>query len=467
MTSWNVSYAFVWFGCIGAVHAQGLMGGGGPPAPVQCISDAEWARARRLVADHERHSAPAMVALPEKFTFYPMGGRLYRDIYTVNFVDLDPTAAILDWDCTDFSYNGHDATDVDLRTFGEQAIGVPVFAALNGTVIATHDGEDDMHTACSGEANYVIIDHGAGRVCYYWHLRKNSVQVAPAQQVRAGQQLGLVASSGCSTGPHLHFATYDSNGLVEPYAGPCRPGESEWVAQTPIERGLYARDLNVTNVDISTYPGLPFDMPRSGTFVQGSNTVRFWVNLHNQPAGSTWRVRYLRPNGTTALNSGTVAFGNPFYRWAWWWWGYTFNLNMTGTWHILFDINGATLVDAPFDVVASAGAIVNRAPYPIGIELWPSMPRPTDVVISRVQTDLIVDDPDYDIVRYHYVWTVDGVVARDVTTAGHSDVFPRQTAPIGSVLACAVTATDGTSSAPTVVDSVVIGRSQRAKQHKP
>jgi hypothetical protein len=462
--TWLTLFAFVG---AASVHAQGLMGGGVPPPPVQCISDAEWTRARHSVNDYERAAAPALLAVPEKFTFYPMGARLYRDVFTTNFNDLLPGPGIRDFDCTEYTYNGHNATDTGLRTFGEQAIGVPVFAALNGTVIATHDGEEDMHTACGGTANSVIIDHGGGRKCYYWHLRKNSVLVSPGQIVKAGEQIGLVASSGCSSGPHLHFGTFDNGQLIEPYAGPCRPGESEWVSQTPIERGLYARDLNLTNVDIAAYPGLPFDMPRSGTFVQGSEVVRFWVNLINQPADSTWRVRYQRPDATLALDSGSVAFGNAFARSAWWWWAYTVNLNAIGTWHMVLDINGSTLVDAPFDVVASAEEIVNRAPYPIGVELWPRTPRATSVVICNVLTDLVVDDPDYDIVRYHYVWKRNGNVVRDVTTAGHADVFPRDTASNGSVLSCEVTATDGTDSAPTVVDSVRIGWIPDSPQRKP
>ncbi len=343
------------------------MDGGGPPEPVECLGDLEREIAQRSIALYLLSTGQPLRSsgAPEKFTFYPMGGTLYGDLFTNNFVDLDPTAGLLDWDCSNFTYNGHDASDVELRSFGEQLVGVPVFAALDGTVVDAHDGEDDMNTSCSGIANYAIIDHGNGRFCYYWHLRKESVLVSPGQIVTAGEEIGLVGSSGCSTYPHLHFATYDDMNVVEPYAGPCRSGPSEWVAQTPIERELYVRDLNVTNVDISGYPGLPFDMPRAGTFVQGTRQVWFWTILHNLPAGSAWRVRILRPDDTVALNSGLNSFGNPFYRWSWWWWGYNLNLAQLGTWHISLRINGAEIARVPFDVVASAAEIVNRPPGPI------------------------------------------------------------------------------------------------------
>jgi murein DD-endopeptidase MepM/ murein hydrolase activator NlpD len=444
---------------------DGLRGGGGPPPPVDCVTPLERADAERVVAAYHA-LRPALVGVaPQKFTFYPLAGRLYRDLFTGNFNDVRPGPGVLDWDCTNFTYNGHDATDVGLRTFGEQLIGVPVFAALDGVVIATHDGENDMHTSCSGIANSVIIDHGAGRVCHYWHLRKNSVAVAPGQVVRAGQPLGLAGSSGCSSGPHLHFATYDNGIRVEPYTGTCNPGPSEWVEQTPIERALYVRDLNVTNVDISTYPGLPVDMPRQGTFVAGAQPVRFWANLINLPAGSTWSVRFLRPDGTVALDSGTVAWSTPFLRSSWWWWSYAVNLDVTGTWKIGFALNGATAAEAPFDVVATAAEVVNRPPTAINVALWPPQPDAGDVLQCLVDTDLVLDDPDYDIVRYRYVWTVDNTVVRDVVTAAHSDALARGTARTGSLVACEVTPSDGIASGPSAMDADRIRpRVQRRKR---
>jgi hypothetical protein len=189
-------------------------------------------------------------------------------------------------------------------------------------------------------------------------------------------------------------------------------------------------------------------MPRTGTFVQGTQPVRFWTNLINLPDSSTWRVRFLRPNATTLLDSGTVSFGNPFYRWSYWWWSYNVSLSTLGTYRILLDINGSTVADVPFDVVANAGEIVNRPPDAIAVSLEPAFPRVDDVLLCRVQTDLVLDDPDYDIVRYRYIWTVDGQVERDVTTAGHADAFPRDSAPAGSRVVCTVTPSDGTDSGP-------------------
>jgi hypothetical protein len=71
--------------------------------------------------------------------------------------------------------------------FREQSIGVPIFAALDGTVVDAHDGEDDMNTEWRGQpANYVILDNGGSQYSLYWHMRKNSVAVSPGQAVLAG-----------------------------------------------------------------------------------------------------------------------------------------------------------------------------------------------------------------------------------------------------------------------------------------
>jgi len=442
-------------------HADGLMGGGGPLPPVPCVSAQERVQIQDAISAYKlRGGADAIqriVGGPRKYPFYPLGGTLYSDLFTNNFNDLDPTSGILDWDCTDFTYDGHDATDVDLRTFGEQVIGVPIFAALDGTVIATHDGEDDMHTSCFGPANYVIIDHGGGRYCYYLHMRRNSVAVIAGQPVHAGQPLGMVASSGCSTGPHLHFASYDNSTSIEPYRGSCQPNPSQWLNQTPIFRTMYLRDFNITNVLIENYPGLPVDMPRTGTFVSGPQNVSFWINLMNMPASSRWRIRYRRPNATIAFDSGTVGFGgNPFYRWSWWWWRYGVNLNTVGTWNILLDINGLTIITAPFTVVATAGEIVNRPPNAINATFDTNHPRVEDAIFCRVQTSLTLDDPDYDIVRYRYVWKVNNVEVRNVATAGYADAIPRYGVCTGDLVECAVTPMDAVASGPTVTPSMIV-----------
>jgi len=60
----------------------------------------------------------------------------------------------------------------------------------------------------------VRISHGQGIETWYGHLAAASVR--PGQAVRAGEVIGLVGSTGRSTGPHLHFEVRVNGQPVDP-----------------------------------------------------------------------------------------------------------------------------------------------------------------------------------------------------------------------------------------------------------
>ena len=70
-----------------------------------------------------------------------------------------------------------------------------VYSMLPGRVAAVHHGD-------TGYGNYVILDHGSLR-CLYGHL--SEIYTREGSQVPAGAVVGLVGSTGRSTGPHLHI----------------------------------------------------------------------------------------------------------------------------------------------------------------------------------------------------------------------------------------------------------------------
>jgi hypothetical protein len=81
--------------------------------------------------------------------------------------------------------------------------------------------------------------------------------------------------------------------------------------------------------------------------------------------------------------------------------------------------------------------------------LRPASPTAGDVVECVVSTSLVAEDPDYDIVRYRYRWTVDGRLVRAVQSAALSDVLRKGFVRPGKSVRCAVTPSDGRLSGPT------------------
>ena len=66
----------------------------------------------------------------------------------------------------------------------------------------------------SGYGNYVIVDHGNGYRTLYGHLQKSTVQ--QGQTVNAGQQIGVIGSTGNSQAPHLHLSAWYNDQEIDP-----------------------------------------------------------------------------------------------------------------------------------------------------------------------------------------------------------------------------------------------------------
>jgi murein DD-endopeptidase MepM/ murein hydrolase activator NlpD len=98
------------------------------------------------------------------------------------------------------NYEFHAGMDID----GER--GDLVMAPANGTIVkAGWQG---------GYGNLIEIDHGNGLTTRYGHLSKVEVQVGDS--VTRGQLIGLVGSTGRSTGPHLHYELRLNDKAVNP-----------------------------------------------------------------------------------------------------------------------------------------------------------------------------------------------------------------------------------------------------------
>lgn len=95
-------------------------------------------------------------------------------------------------------YYGWRHTGVDVAG----PMGSPIYASRAGRVITSQCGWN------GGYGCYIILDHGGGVQTLYGHNSKLYVSVG--QQVRQGETIALMGSTGRSTGPHIHFEVRSS-----------------------------------------------------------------------------------------------------------------------------------------------------------------------------------------------------------------------------------------------------------------
>lgn len=103
------------------------------------------------------------------------------------------------------SSSNHKAIDI------AAPLGTAVKAAMSGKVVAVVPGYN------GGYGNTVEIDCGNGITMKYHHMQDGSISgMSVGQEVKAGQQIGKVGSTGISTGPHLDFQVQKDGDFVDP-----------------------------------------------------------------------------------------------------------------------------------------------------------------------------------------------------------------------------------------------------------
>lgn len=105
----------------------------------------------------------------------------------------------------------HSGLDIGGKT------GDPIYAAADGTVIDTGYN--------SARGYYVTLSHPSGLHTNYMHLHK--ILVSNGDELKQGDTLGELGSTGRSTGPHLHFEVIKNGVTVDPELYLILPGEED------------------------------------------------------------------------------------------------------------------------------------------------------------------------------------------------------------------------------------------------
>ena len=92
--------------------------------------------------------------------------------------------------------------------------GIDIAADMGAPIVATADGVVTAAGWNGGYGNMVDVDHGGGIVTRYGHA--SALAVTVGQQVRRGEVIAYVGSTGRSTGPHVHYEVRVNGAPVNP-----------------------------------------------------------------------------------------------------------------------------------------------------------------------------------------------------------------------------------------------------------
>lgn len=248
--------------------------------------------------------------------------------YNSNFVDLDPatnsnddhdTSVIEDYHCGNRTYDGHSGTDIAIGPFGWTMMdnnNVYVVAAEQGTIVAKHQGE--LSRTCkrgvviNNYGNYIAVELSDGLITYYMHMKNGTLtNKDTGDVVNVGEYLGVVASSGNSTGPHLHFEVRSPYSEIDPFFnGACHDDHaglvtsSFWADEEPY---MNPKILSVFTLsapwtepqcDETGYSnGISGVVPYCNHFASNS-TVFFSASVRDMSTPTTVRLRIYNPSGT-------------------------------------------------------------------------------------------------------------------------------------------------------------------------
>jgi murein DD-endopeptidase MepM/ murein hydrolase activator NlpD len=287
---------------------------------------------------------------------------------------------ILDYNCGNRTYdqsNGynHAGTDIFTWPFYWQKMvrnAVEIIAAAPGTIIYKSDGNYDQNcafcvSACDWNAVYVM--HADGSVAWYGHMKLGSLTTKTVgQTVASGEYLGVVGSSGNSTGPHLHFEVYTNSSytqLIDPWAGTCNNHNgltSWWANQQP----YYVSTLNKIMTH-STAPNMTQcpagDAPNEKINFADGQAVYVGSYYRDQQNGQQAFHTIYKPDNTVWTN-WTQNFTT--YYSASWWYYYWFlpNPAPAGNWRYEILYNGKKITTW-FAVNSSAVTICPNSFNPV------------------------------------------------------------------------------------------------------
>lgn len=273
-------------------------------------------------------------------------GLNYNDVWGIsNYVDHNTAFPnqLSDYDCgiktydTNSGYN-HKGVDIFTWPFGWRMMDndeVEIIAAADGQIIDKNSDAFDRNCAFNNNTpNYVAIQHSDGSLSWYLHLKTESLTSKNiGDMVVQGEFLGIVGSSGSSTGPHLHFEVYEDDTyaqLIDPYSGTCNNLniDSWWQNQKPYSNPNINAVL--THSAQPVFPNCPTtETTNEANQFDANQSIYFALYMRDQVSGTNINLKVIRPDNTELYNWDFAFTAN--YTASWWFWNFN-TLNIDGEW---------------------------------------------------------------------------------------------------------------------------------------
>jgi hypothetical protein len=176
-------------------------------------------------------------------------------------------------------------------------IGDTVVAAAAGTVTRV------ANTGSTSYGRWIEISHGNGYTTRYAHLNSQSVSVG--QNVRQGQKIGTVGSTGGSTGPHLHYEQRHNGSAVRASfngSGAMYWGTRNYTSKNACGGGGVAGRVNTAGAALTVRAGASTSTAAIGSIADGTH-----VTITCQKRGQTISGTYGSTNLWDDIGNGFVS----------------------------------------------------------------------------------------------------------------------------------------------------------------
>ncbi|MCK7589577.1 peptidoglycan DD-metalloendopeptidase family protein [Subsaxibacter sp. CAU 1640] len=301
-------------------------------------------------------------------------GLEYNDVWGIsNYVDQNPSYPnqVLDYNCGSRTYDttggyNHAGMDIFNWPFSWKMMDydeVEIIAAAPGQILYKASSNFDRSCSLSGgNWNAVYVQHADGSVALYGHMKQNSLTTKNVgEMVAAGEFLGIVGSSGNSTGPHLHFEAYSEvelNGvgqdvLIDPYSGTCNSMNVDtwWQNQKPYNNPNINAVL--THSSPPVFPTCPTqETTNESTNFDASATVYFGLYMRDQASGTSINLKIIKPDNSVLYN-WDFNFTDNYYA-SWWYWYFSGIYDMNGEWKWQATYQGQTVTHS-FNITGALG----------------------------------------------------------------------------------------------------------------